>query len=535
MKKRQFFPLSVVLITLLTIAACSTKTYNFRSNYKEANQFIHESNNLKTKLYLKAHLKNGDVCIFKDSWYVDTLANIVSGEGHNFDFNRKRISEGYRAIPIDSVAIFETNSKLENPEENRIRALAIMAGIDVFVGVLCLANPKACFGSCPTFYINEEDDFHYADAEGYSSAIAPSMAYSDIDALNNPPLTGNSFSLTMKNEALETHCTQDIKLLAYPRESGQRIYQSPNNDFYRCRQNYPLTQAMANEGDVTTLLKHEDRNERFSLADENNLRSKEEIILNFEDIQDTDNLGLILNFRQTLMTTYFIYSAMGYMGDQVGDMFAKIETSSQTKAKLKGGIQKELGNIDIYAWNEAKQIWEYQHGFYETGPIAINRQFIPLSDLAKDSTLKLKIVMNKGLWRIDYVALTNIIDKVEPLEIRPDNIVNKGKPNLQALNDLINPDKLLISMPGSHYTLHFTLPDSGTDYELFLYSKGYYLEWMREQWIKDKDLLKLRQMIENPIKYLREEARHYKAYEENMEEVFWNSKVDTKTITHHEN
>lgn len=535
MRKNHLLSISVVLMALISILGCSTKTYTFRSNYKDANQLLHDSTNLETKLYLKAHLKNGDICILKDSWQVDTLSNLVSGVGTKYDFNRKQVSEGSISLPIDSVAIFETNSKLISQEENRIRALSIMASIDVLIGVLCLANPKACFGSCPTFYLNEEDNFHYADAEGYSNAIAPSMAYFDIDALNNPPLNGNNFSLTMKNEALETHCTQDIKLLAYPREKGQRIYQSPTNDFYRCQHHYPLTEAIAKEGNVTTLLKHEDRNERFSLADENNLSSKEEIILTFKDIQDTDNLGLILNFRQTLMTTYFIYSAMGYMGDQVGDMFAKIETSSETKAKLKGGIQKELGNIDIYAWNETKQNWVYQHGFYETGPIAINRQFIPLSDITPDSTLKLKIVLNKGLWRIDYVALTNIIEKVKPIEISPNNIDNKGKPDPQALDDLINPDKMLISMPGSHYTLHFLLPDYSTDYELFLYSKGYYLEWMREQWIKDKDLLKLRQMIENPKKYLREEARLYKAYEENMEEVFWNSKVDTKTFTHYEN
>ena len=36
---------------------------------------------------------------------------------------------------------------------------------------------------------NEKDNFHYADAEGFSNAIAPSMEYYDIDAINHQPIS----------------------------------------------------------------------------------------------------------------------------------------------------------------------------------------------------------------------------------------------------------------------------------------------------------------------------------------------------------
>ena len=143
--------------------------------------------------------------------------------------------------------------------------------------------------------------------------------------------------------------------------------------------------------------------------------------------------------------------------------------------------------------------------------------------------------MNKGLWRLDYVALTNIKEKVKPIEIAPTSILNKGKLDLTALAEIVNPDKYLISMPGSEYKFNFILPSDNTDYELFLYSKGYYLEWMREHWIKDKDLLKLKQMVDNPKKYLKREAKNYKSYELKMEEEFWNSKIDTKLFSYYEN
>ncbi len=486
------------------------------------------------KPFLKAHLKNGNVCILKDTWKVDTTLNTITGNGIIYDFNRVIVSEGTFSIPVDSVAIFETNTKILNPEAGRVAALSVLAGVDLIVGIICLTNPKACFGSCPTFYINEHEDFRCADAEGFSNAIAPSLEYSDVDALNNKNLSGNLFSITMKNEALETHCVNDVRLLAYPRKKDEHIYQSASNDFYLCENIYSVSNAYGNETDITTLVQYDDRQERHSYANKKNLSSKEEIYLDFNNVKDQDNLGLIIDFRQTLMTTYFIYSAMGYMGNEVGDIYAKIESNREIRNKLDEGIKKELGNIDLYAWNEKKNIWELQGGLYETGPIATNRQIIPIKNILTGSNIKLKLVLNEGLWIIDYLALTNIKEKVKPFEITPGSILNKGIPDNSALNSICNPDKYLISMPGSEYKFNFLLPEQNRDYELFLYSRGYYLEWMREQWIKDKDLQKLKQMLDNPKKYLRKEAKRYKLYETTMEQEFWNSKIDTKTFSYYE-
>ena len=136
---------------------------------------------------------------------------------------------------------------------------------------------------------------------------------------------------------------------------------------------------------------------------------------------------------------------------------------------------------------------------------------------------------------MDYLALTNIKAKVKPIEIAPSSILNKGKIDHKALSSLNRPNDYLISMPGSAYKFNFDLPQQNEDYELFLYSKGYYLEWMREHWIKDKDLLKLRQMVVHPKKYLKLEAKDYKRYEASMEQEFWNSKIDTKIFSYYEN
>ena len=126
-------------------------------------------------------------------------------------------------------------------------------------------------------------------------------------------------------------------------------------------------------------------------------------------------------------------------------------------------------------------------------------------------------------------------EEVKPVEIHPEIILNKGKIDNKAIAALNDPGKYLISMPGSEFKLKFIFPEKGINYELFLYSKGYYLEWMRKHWLKDKDLLKLKQMVDNPKKYLKVEAKNYKLYELQMEHEFWNSKIDTKTFSYDEN
>ncbi len=532
MIKKYFLYILTIGIAIIAIQSC--RTYYFRTNYEDANSLMHDTKNLLTKPFLKAHLKNGDICILRDNWDIDDKENMVLGYGHQYDFNRKLVIQGAINIHFDSVAIFETNGKILNPEAGRVTALSLMAGLDVVVGFICLTNPKACFGSCPTFYINENDNFHYADAEGFSNAISPSMEYFDIDAINKPKIINQDFSITMKNEALETHCVNDVKILAYPIEDGERVYQSPTNDFYLCKNLYPLTYAKANEGNITTLLMNPDKQERFSLSDENNLSSKEEIFLTFDNVENSKDIGLNLHFRQTMMTTYLFYSAMGYMGDNVSDVFAILESDEKMR-NMFDATTKELGGIECYVWNEKTNNWDVQPKINETGPIAINKQFVPLLNTQFSKKVKIKLVLNKGLWRLDYASLTNINKPVKPIELSPTVIYNKGKKDERALSDIKSPKKYLISMPGSEYKFNFTLPKANTEYEFFLYSKGYYLEWMREHWLKDKDFIKLKQMVYQPKKYLQEEAKNFKKYESKMELEFWNSKIDTKTFSYYEN
>ena len=62
------------------------------------------------------------------------------------------------------------------------------------------------------------------------------------------------------------------------------------------------------------------------------------------------------------------------------------------------------------------------------------------------------------------------------------------------------------------------------EYELFLESRGYYLEWIRDEWVADEDLSRATMIFLNPELALRKLAPEFKQVEAEIEELFWNSR-----------
>jgi hypothetical protein len=85
-------------------------------------------------------------------------------------------------------------------------------------------------------------------------------------------------------------------------------------------------------------------------------------------------------------------------------------------------------------------------------------------------------------------------------------------------------------LPGDAYTLVFDLPTDFQDYELFQESQGYYLEWMRENWLSEESLNKTIMMFKNPARFLKLVAPEFKKVEPQMEESFWRSKYAPKKV-----
>jgi hypothetical protein len=516
----------IILLTIIAIHSCKHKYYinhEFRQTYTDANEVIHRDT---TQIpFFKIHFKNGDVSIL-DHWYLSSNKDSITGEGTLYGFNRNQTQEGSLSFDLNEIAIIETNQleAIKSKDKQRISTLSILTGANLIIDVACIANPKACFGSCPTFYLNETDFLSEAKAEGFSSSISPSLEKKDLDALQYST-SSKEFFLTMKNEAFETHMLNELSIFAVPKKKNENIFHDNQGKFYNCGKLYNSSSALVDQKEIGHAINSFDEIEYFSKTDPTELSDKEELIIEFDQLPDV-KIGVVLNFRQTLLTTFLLYSGISYMGDEVGDYFAKIETNNQVKKRLSNPF-KRLGKIKLSVWDEDAEKWNLFKEIFETGPIAKNLVLAPiLKQKPKNGKLKIKVEMAKGLWRIDYLGLTPINFIAKPVVSYPSEIevINGEKYTIDAVEK--DDDDYLVSFPGNEFRFKFELPeiDKENGHELFLSSKGYYLEWIRQEWIKGKNLPKLKKMLLNDDETWLELAKEFKIIEHEMETVFWNSK-----------
>jgi hypothetical protein len=468
--------------------------------------------------YLKLHMKNGELYLLHD-WKVNDVTNVVAGTGGYYDLKRQLISTGGFSIPINQLVLAETNHIKGATAPGVLGAMTVVSAI---VTVACLANPKACFGSCPTFYANNGEQY-VIQSEGFSSSIAPSLEAKDVDALYNVKPNGENFEIQLRNEAYETHVIRSANLLAVPKTKKGRSFSTPDGKFIQSLNMIEVSAVTAPEGDISEMLCTFDGIERYSSADSNNLAAKEIIEITFNNIP-SGNAGLVIASRQSLLTTFLFYQALSYMGSSAGEWIAKLERSGNEIKKLVTHPGNSLGKIELLVKNSDSE-WEKVNEIGETGPIATDIKAIPFEIYSPNSkNLDIRLRMTKGMWRIDYVALAELGDEVKPVVIPPSSSYPQYLQNSYVIELLNDPDSTLVTFPGDKYFLNYKLPTNFSDYELFIESQGYYLEWMRDEWLVEEDPSKVYKMFLNPKQFLKDLAPQFKKVEADMEEIFWSSK-----------
>jgi len=468
--------------------------------------------------FLKAHLRNGYVYVLQQ-WSWSDSSRTVSGFGTLYDTDRHPVGPATNVtLPRDSAALFETNvSHLSGSAV----ALTVMAGVTAAVAIGCAFNPKACFGSCPTFYAPDSSGRLVLQAEGFSASIAPALEATDLDALYRARATSRDFSLRLTNEALETHVIRYADLLVAPRPPNGRVFATPSGEFRSATSLTAPTLCSAPEGDCRTALAAFDERERFTAADSNDLGARETIDLEFAH-PPAGPLGIVVTARQSLMTTFLIYQALAYMGNDAGRWLASLPKSTADTTRAESIMAHMLGRIEVLVPDDSGA-WRVVGQTGETGPIAADTKIIPIPR-STTGTTRIRLRLTKGLWRVDWVALASLGDVVRPIRVSPSMVRRGATPDSAALEALTLRREPLTTMPGDELQLDYRLPEHPERLELFVEARGYYLEWMRREWMAETNPRAAARLLLDPGAMLRDLAHPYKRQEAMMDSLFWNSR-----------
>ncbi|HSQ63382.1 MAG TPA: hypothetical protein VLM85_09220 [Polyangiaceae bacterium] len=479
---------------------------------------------LKDVPFLKCHMTDGRIFVLED-WKVDEAAGEVRGHGIEYDADRIKLGyTGNKTVPIHDVALFETNRPYEGPGSGSVIAasivLAVATGASLALTAYCLSNTKACFGSCPTFFA---DDGHglSLQAEGFSGSVARSLEATDVDAMWTAVPDGRRLDVVMTNDALETHAVASVRVLVAPRPAGGRVLRA-GSTYYPATHFLSASSVRASSGDVADALRASDGVEYKSPASPMDLAEREVLEARFERVPKGKRLGLLVVDRNSLLNTFLFYQAIAFMGSRYGDWMAQLERRGKAAFAGVGGL---LGDIDVSARAATGAFVSAGH-VGEVGPIAREAEVVVLpAGLSGD--VDVRLTMAKGNWKIDQIALVELGDPVEPSAVVPHEVLRGDKPDADALAALRDPARYLVTFPHDAYTLRFELPPNGDGRgsELFLESRGYYYEWMRQEWLRDEDQLAALQLVLDPAAALRKLAPTFKAIEPEMDRVFWQSRV----------
>lgn len=475
--------------------------------------------------YLKAHLHSGELVVLS-GWSVPGEGDArLEGYGVRYSVDRIQGTPGPQSLPLDSVALLEANRR-ETVEAFAFAGLALWTGISTLITAACVSDPKACFGSCPTFYLDEGPSGPPV-AEGFSASVARVLEANDVDALPEPRGVGLEYAILMRNEAPETHAIRSVHLLATRRSPGRLVYALSGGGFrdgsHALEPTGCTVVGSSPEINCSEAIRHPDGEELFSPADSTDLAAREWVEVVLPAVRQGTDAGILIRGRASLLSTFLFYQALAYAGENAGSWVAAVERGDRNLARRVTGIYDAVGPVDVLL--EQNGDWIEIGSFGEAGPIAADEQVVALPHLPEEP-VRIRLRMAKGAWRIDRVGLVELGGEVEPEVLPPIRVerISGAVPSEVALDRLLDPTRHLVTQRGDAYRIHFRLPAPGAELSLFLDSRGFYYEWMRKQWIAETSPAMLALLLTEPETALRRLAPRFKAREAKMEETFWSSR-----------
>ena len=432
---------------------------------------------------VKAHLVDGSTVVFPKGLRVDE--DMVRGEGFKYDITLENTTP-VTEIELDDVAAMESYQDVVNTGATVAASTVTTVG----GGMAGLVLLKAVFGSCPTTYSLESGE-PILEAESFSYSIAPGFEARDVDRLGIASVGQSTIELEMRNEALETHYVNHVELLEVRHSSEETVYPDPSGR--------PVIVGELRAPDVSVDRSGRRIDKIVGAADGNAWSASTELLRNVsaEDMEDFvdlefdmpasgESLALVLRLRNSLLNTVLLYDVMlDAQGFRALDWMGSDLNRLWPKYTLARWYQKKMG-MRIAIWDRGR--YRDVTSIADTGPIAWNELAIPLP-ATKGDKLRLRLSSIADNWRIDQVALASNarigeVRKIPVTEVRSASgaELSEAQYNLRGADETY-----VVTRPGEYVRLRFDVGPAERDLDRtwFLAAEGYYIEWMRKDWLDE--------------------------------------------------
>jgi hypothetical protein len=435
---------------------------------------------------VRAHLADGSMIVYSHGLTVER--DTVRGFGRRYDLTLAEVGT-VDAFPLDSIVGME--SFRAGVDERATTALSVPATvIGTAAGMLAAAGLfVALFGSCPTIYSESGGEYHL-EAEAFSYSIAPLFEARGADVLRARPGPDGVLTLEVRNEALETHYINHLEVLEVRHRAGEVVVPDPLGRAVALSRFVEPTSIVDRAGrDLRAMLS---RPEAVFETDPRTLDRAapgdyhDHIDLTLPAPPGADSVAVVFRMRNSLLSTVLFYDvmlagsgarALDWLGEDLQQIGPALELGQWFASRMglrvsvwEDGAYREVGRIP------------------EPGPIAW-KQVAAVVPVPAGETMRVRLSFVADGWRIDELRVAASVARPAERTVVAARVVdaegNDDPEALAAVRD--SDDRYLQTTAGQRFTIDFDVGDAadGEGRTYLLASQGYYIEWMRSQWLRE--------------------------------------------------
>ena len=429
----------------------------------------------------RAHLADGTTIIYPQGFTV--RGRVIQGVGTRYGL-RLAPSGTTREISLDSIVGIESYTQSVDLAPTIL--VSALATASAALGSVALY--LAIFGSCPTFY-SDSAGSAVLEAEGFSYSIARIFEGRDVDRLRATTDAEGRVRLEVRNEALETHYVNHLEVLEVTHTPGEVAVPDPAGRALVLGASAPPAQARDRSGrDVLAVLTAADGGVYQTAPDVLALARADDLD-DYIDLElpvpaGADSVALIFRIRNSLLNTVLFYDVMlADRGARAIDWVGRDLEALGPAAEVGRWARQAMGlRVSVREGNRYREVTRVP----DVGPIAW-KDVALVVPVTEHPRLRVRLSFLVDDWRIDRVAVAAGWRRPAVRTVPLARVIgSEGRPDTAALASLHDADdRRLETHPGERFTAEFDAgaSPSGVARTFFLASQGYYIEWMRRDWM----------------------------------------------------